>query len=241
MKPRPTFDPFDYDDYSLEELRDARLHVDASRHSARARELDERIAAKERLLAENPDLAASPSAPLWPLAAVGILIVAIAGIVAAVKVPKILAEGRSLAGVVTALEAAYPGSSPVEASVVAGGDGPGGGPRAKAKGGQKGEGGTKGVTVLLVKVVAPDRVDQAFEAKREHAREIAAAAFSAFDDPDRLTTVGVHFLRAAGEDAGPGARFAFPAKEFRETDEPREGERDGAGTPREDTPGGTSG
>jgi len=217
VKPKPSLDPFDYENYSLEELYDARLHIEASKHPDRVRTLDEQIAARERLLEERPELAEKPRAPLWPLAVLGGLIVVIVGLVLAVTIPKTLASQRRIERVVVALETAYPDASPVEAKIVGSGGG-GSGPqtKGKSKGDSKEGAAPAPVSILLVKVVQPGRLDDSYEDKKAHANDVATAAFAAYDESDSLTTVGVHLLKETGAEAAPGDRFVFPAATFRD-------------------------
>ena len=91
-------DPFDYASYTLAELEDAQHHVNPVLHPDRAAQLEAELGRRK---GDESDSGAR--VPLWPLAALGVFLVVIAGIAAAVVVPKALAQKRIIQSIQTAI------------------------------------------------------------------------------------------------------------------------------------------
>ena len=91
-------DPFDYASYTLAELVDAQHHVNPVLHPDRAAQLEAELGRRKGDAAK-----AVARTPLWPLAALGVFLLVIAGIAAAVVVPKALAQKRIIQSIQTAI------------------------------------------------------------------------------------------------------------------------------------------
>jgi hypothetical protein len=198
-------DPFDYASYTLAELEDAQHHINPVLHPDRAAQL-------EAELGRRQGVGSDPEArvPLWPLAALGVFLLVIAGIVAAVVVPKALAQKRIIESVQTAVTEQFETETLVTAEI-----NPIQVERPSDDDAVKQKPRPPRWELSLLLAESP-WLERTREERKGHALDVARFAHTAWTGEQKVSSVVVRYKRQEGS-RKPAERFQFDAKELKES------------------------
>ena len=197
-------DPFDYASYTLAELEDAQHHINPVLHPDRAAQLEAELG---RRRGDGSDSEAR--VPLWPLAALAVFLLVIAGIVAAVVVPKALAQKRIIQSIQTAVTEQFETETLVTAELnpiqVE--------PPADDDDAVKQKPRPPRWELGLLLAESP-WLEKTRKERKDHARDVARFAHTAWTGEQKIKFVVVRYKRPEGS-RKLAERFQFDAKELK--------------------------